>query len=48
MGLGAYTLDSHNCQRVVVHGSVRKRAMCRSADFRLPDFLNRSDRSEEG
>ena len=23
VGLGAYTMDSHNCQRVVVHGSVR-------------------------
>ncbi|MEK8108368.1 FAD-dependent oxidoreductase [Micromonospora sp. M12] len=31
VGLASYTMDSHNCQRVVVDGKVRNEGTCRSA-----------------
>ncbi len=41
MGLGAYTMDSHNCQRVVVHGSVRNEGDVQVGGFpSVPDFLS--------
>lgn len=31
VGMAAYTMDSHNCQRVVVNGMAKTRATCRWA-----------------
>ena len=48
-GMGAYNMDSHNCQRYVTQGRLRRatRATCRSASTPVPDQLP-LDRAEGG